>query len=104
MKKTSPKSVPKACQMSIFGREDSLAKMSQWQGKGEDYTENELACFLSLFDCSEKEVTINLCQALLLRKSILWMVAFLPLHRWLIQYSAEDTAPVRRTALLKSKC
>ena len=59
MKKTSPKSVPKACQMSIFGREDSLAKMSQWQGKGEDYTENELACFLSLFDCSEKEVTIN---------------------------------------------
>lgn len=28
-------------------------------GKGEDYTENELACFLSLFDSSENEVTIN---------------------------------------------
>ncbi len=28
--------------------------------EGEDYTENELACFLSLFDSSENEVTINL--------------------------------------------
>ena len=59
MKKTSPKSVPKAYQMSIFGQADSLARMSQWRGKGEDYTENELACFLSLFDSSENEVTIN---------------------------------------------
>ena len=59
MKKTSPKSVPKAYQMSIFGQADSLARMSQWQGKGEDYTENELACFFSLFDSSENEVTIN---------------------------------------------
>ena len=54
MKKTSPKSVPKAYQMSIFGQADSLARMSQWQGKGEDYTENELACFLSLFDSSRE--------------------------------------------------
>ena len=45
--------------MSIFGQADSLARMSQWRGKGEDYTENELACFLSLFDSSENEVTIN---------------------------------------------
>ena len=59
MKKTSPKSMPKAYQMSIFGQADSLARMSQWRGKGEDYTENELACFLSLFDSSENEVTIN---------------------------------------------
>ena len=84
MKKTSPKSVPKAYQMSIFGQADSLAKMSQWQGKGEDYTENELACFLSLFDSSENEVTINRGQALLLCKSTFQVAAFLPLHRWLI--------------------
>ena len=69
LKKTSEKYVPKVYQMSMFGQEDFLAKMSQWQGKGKDYTENELACFLSLLDCSENVVTINLCQALLLSKS-----------------------------------
>ena len=35
----------------------SLPDVDLWTG--EDYTENELACFLSLFDSSENEVTIN---------------------------------------------
>ena len=84
MRKTSPKSVPTAYQMSLFGLEDFLAKTFQWSGKEKDYTENELACFLSLFGSSENEVTINRGQALLLCKSTFQVAAFLPLHRWLI--------------------
>ena len=34
LKKTSEKYVPKVYQMSMFGQEDFLVKMSQWQGKG----------------------------------------------------------------------
>lgn len=44
---------------SLFGLEVSPARTYLSRVKGRDYLENELDCFLSLFDYSGKEVTVN---------------------------------------------
>ena len=59
MAKTSPKSVPTAYQMSLFGSGVSPVRTCLLQEKERDYSENEVDCFLSLLDSYGSEVTIN---------------------------------------------
>lgn len=59
MRRTSARSVPTACQLSIFGQGDFLARTLLCQEKDAGYTELELACFLNSLDYCGNAAVIN---------------------------------------------
>ena len=59
MRRTSARSVPTACQLSIFGQGDFLARTLLCQERDVGYTEHELACFLNSLDYCGNAAVIN---------------------------------------------